>query len=451
MIHLSVEPPTRSYAPSRRGFLRAMLGGIGAWGGMELLGNAAHAATAADPNTAVIQIWLAGGPSHVDLYDPKPEAPVEYRSLFPFVPTDVPGLDVCELLPRHAGIMRHLSLIRSLHHTTNDHVAGTHWMQTGEFGATAAQPDPVRPSVGSIVAQSRSATGASQLPYVHVLPELPIELYSQQFGSSYLGPAFDPFDVTMPFPGYSRKVRFDVPHLVPVPGLELERIDRRLSLREQFDRMRRGFDEDGWDAGDYGRAFELVSSRPIQEAFDLSRESAEVRGRYGNTGWGQGALLCRRLVEAGATFVTLNTDSSSNMWDNHANIEKYFKIMLPAYDRMLSALVGDLVERGLYERVIVLVWGEFGRTPQINQRGGRDHWGRAACALVGGGGLRVGQVIGATTAKGEEPAERPIRPGDVLATLYQRLGIDTQRQFVNRSGRPIPILSDGEPIEELVG
>ncbi len=450
MIDLQVDSINHSTLSSRRGFLRATLGTFGAWSALNLADNAAFAQAVRKSDTAVIQIWLAGGPSHIDLYDPKPQAPVEFRGMFPFIPTDLPGASVCELLPLHSGIMRHMALIRSLHHTSNDHVAGTHWMQTGSFGATSPLPDPTRPSIGSIVAQSRSKAGSTPLPYVHVRPDLPIELYSQQFQASYLGPAYNPFEVTMPFPGYGNRVSFDVPQLARVPGLELERIEGRLSLRQQFDRLERG-SEQGWNAGDYGKAFDLVSSPQLQEAFDLSKEKPQTRERYGNTGWGQAVLLCRRLVEAGAMFVTLNTDSSSNMWDNHAQIEKYFKIMLPAYDRMLSALITDLVDRGLYERVIVLVWGEFGRTPQINVRAGRDHWGRAGCALVGGGGLRGGQVIGATTSKGEEPATRPIGPADVLATLYDRLDIDTDRQFVDRSGRPTPILSDGSPIAELTG
>lgn len=449
MVELQVDSVTHSNLRSRRGFLRAALGGIGAWGGVGLLQETAAGQAFGKSDTAVIQIWLAGGPSHVDLYDPKPDAPVECRGVFPFIPTDLPGASVCELLPLHAGIMRHMTLIRSLHHTSNDHVAGTHWMQTGSFGATAAQPDPTRPSIGSIVARHQQAKGAPPLPYVHVRPDLPIELYSQQFRSAYMGAAFNPFEVTMPFPGYGNHVRFDVPHLAQVPGLGPERIERRLSLRQQFDRLEQGFEAGAWDAGDYRRAFDLVSSPRIRQAFDLSRETAAVRELYGNSGWGQAALLCRRLVEAGATFVTLNTDSSSNMWDNHAQVEKYFKIMLPAYDRMLSALIADLVERGLYERVVVLVWGEFGRTPRINARGGRDHWGKAGCALVGGGGLRGGQVIGTTTSKGEEPASRPVSPADVLATLYNRLGIEATQLFADRSGRPIPILSDGTPIAEL--
>jgi len=166
--------------------------------------------------------------------------------------------------------------------------------------------------------------------------------------------------------------------------------------------------------------------------------------------WGQGALLCRRLVEAGVTFITLNTDTSSNMWDNHGGLKKYFELILPLYDRMLTTLIEDLVDRGLFDRVLVLVCGEFGRTPLFNAKGGRDHWGRAGFALLGGAGIRGGTIVGATTSNGEEPADRPLLPADILATVYHLLGIDVHRQFVDNVGRPISILSEGAPIAELL-
>jgi hypothetical protein len=449
MTGMTVERVAREIRWSRRGFVRALFGGAGALPAVASLRAAQPAARPAD--VAVIQIWLAGGPSHVDLYDLKPLAPGEFRGPFRPIATDLPGVDVCELLPHHARIMRHLALIRSLHHGSDDHVAGTHWMQTGHFGATSPKPSPTHPSIGSVVARLRGARSGAISPYVHVLPELPIDLYSRQFHAAYLGPSCDPFEITMPFPGYGGAARFAAPDFHSVPSLPVARLDRRLALRRAVDRRAAAIEGTGFDAADYQRCFDLVASGKLGRALDLSGEPAALRARYGLTGWGQAALLCRRLVEAGATFVTLNTDSSSNLWDNHADVERYFKIMLPAYDRMFSALIEDLVERGLYERVIVLVWGEFGRTPRINARAGRDHWGRAGCALVGGGGLRVGRVIGRTTSKAEEPADRPVTPGDVLATLYERLGIDASRQFLDHSGRPLAILSDGRPIPELYG
>jgi len=450
MINLSVEQPQIGAAVSRRGFLRATFGGAGSLAALGQLHDSAQGSGGRRSDTAVIQIWLGGGPSHIDLYDLKPNAPRDFRGPYRPIATEQPGIDVCELLPKHAGIMPHLSVIRSLHHSSNDHVAGTHWMQTGYFGATTPKPDQTHPSAGSIIAETQSADRSKVLPYVHVLPELPIETYSQQFRAAYLKSAYNPFEIRMPFPGYNASEHFEARDLSTVAGLDLDRMDRRLSLRQQFDRTLRAAETADAHSADYRRAYDLLSSQPIRRAFDLAEEKPAVRARYGSSGWGQAALLCRRLVEAGATFVTLNTDSSSNMWDNHVGIEKYFRIMLPAYDAMLSALVGDLVERGLYDRVVVLVWGEFGRTPRINDKAGRDHWGSAGCALTGGGGLRVGQVIGATTSKGEEPSQRPIRPGDVLATLYELVGVDPARQFTNHAGRPVPVLTDGEPIAELM-
>ena len=453
MIELTLPRTSHESLLSRRGFLRALIGGSAASGPLGFLPNSVAASGVPAGNKAVIQIWLGGGPSHIDLYDMKPAAPAEQRGPFRPIATEQPGIDVCELLPLHAPIMRHLSVLRSLRHNSNDHVAGTHWMQTGHFGATAKQPESTHPSLGSYVARARGAQRPSAPPYVHVRPDLAIDLYSRQFNAAELGRAFDPLHVVMPFPGYSSQIKFDRPALEDVPGLDAARLGDRLSLRQQFDECRRCIAQQGEDlpADDfYRQAFDLVTSQQVRDAFDLSRETAVTRERYGNTGWGQAALLCRRLVEAGVSFVTLNTDSSSNMWDNHANVEKYFNIMLPAYDRMLSALIADLVERGLYDQVIVLVWGEFGRTPVINARGGRDHWGNAGCALLGGGGLRGGTVFGATTAKGEKPLDQPRTPADVLATLYHLLGIDPAQQWTTRSGRPQPILAEGKPIHELL-
>lgn len=451
MIELSLPRTTHDTLLARRGFLRASFG-AGAISSLASRPQAALGSGIPASKKAVIQIWLGGGPSHIDLYDMKPHAPIEHRGPFRPIATEQPGIDVCELLPRHAPIMRRLSVIRSLHHNSNDHVAGTHWMQTGHLGATARQPEPTHPSIGSYVARARGPKRPSAPPYVHVRPDLAIDLYSRQFNAAHLGGAFDPLQVVMPFPGYSNQIRFDRPALEEVAGLDAGRLGDRIDLREQFDELRdhaqRRVETPEGDF--YRQAFELVTSRAIRNAFDLSRETPGMRERYGETGWGQAALLCRRLVEAGVSFVTLNTDSSSNMWDNHANVEKYFKIMLPAYDRMLSALIEDLVERGLYEQVIVLVWGEFGRTPGINTRGGRDHWGSAGCALVGGGGIRGGTVFGATTPHGEEPLDQPRMPADVLATVYHLLDIDRAQQMVTRFGRPQPILSDGAPIRELL-
>jgi hypothetical protein len=286
-----------------------------------------------------------------------------------------------------------------------------------------------------------------------VRPDLHIDLYSRQFDASFLGAECEPLGVKAPFPPWQPVESFGLPDLKPVVGLDLGRLDDRLRLKREFELLNRRLEKaiDDVGRGERNRqAFELLSSGSAATAFDLSREEDRVRDRYGRNAWGQGALLCRRLIEAGVTFVTLNTDSSSNMWDNHGGLEAYLKLIAPMYDRMLTALLEDLAERGLAGRVLVLVCGEFGRTPRMNSGGGRDHWGRAGFAVLSGGGLAGGVVVGATTSKGEEPAERPIRPSEILATVYRHLGIDPATFFTDRAGRPIPVLSDDAPIRELM-
>jgi hypothetical protein len=249
------------------------------------------------------------------------------------------------------------------------------------------------------------------------------------------------------------KVHFELPNVQLMPGLDVARLESRAELGRHLDGLRRRLDR----PAAFGRldefqeqARQLVSSDATRQAFDLSREAPRLRDRYGRNTWGQGLLLCRRLVEAGVTFVTLNTDAYSGIWDTHAKLKPESDKMLPAYDQMLSALLDDLVSRGLYERVLVLVWGEFGRTPKMNNQAGRDHWGPAGFALLGGAGIRGGVVVGSTTARGEEPNERPVGPEDILATVYHVLGIDPDTEFPDKTGRPIKVLSTGAPVRELL-
>ena len=454
MIEIGVRGIDACAPASRRGFLRASFAAAGA-GAISTTAERclADASSARGRETAVIQIWLAGGPSHLDLYDMKPAAAAEYRGPFRPIATNQPGIEICELLPLQARVMDRVSIVRSLTHATSDHVAGTHWMQTGHFGATFPDPRPRYPSSGAVAARVRGSRGAGISPYIHLRPELNIDLYSRQFDASYLDADCGPLNVKTPFPPWQDVKSFELPDLAPVVGLSARRLDDRLELMQRFDslngRLDRAVDDRSLDER-HRQAFEMLSNGAAQTAFDLSRESSAMRDRYGRNVWGQGALLCRRLIEAGATYVTLNTDSSSNLWDNHGGLEAYLKLIVPMYDRMLTALVEDLGERGLSERVLVLVCGEFGRTPKMNAGAGRDHWGRAGFALFSGGGLAGGVVVGATTSKGEEPADRPISPADILATVYRHLGIDLSQTFPDRLGRPVPVLSGGEAIRELV-
>jgi hypothetical protein len=462
MIEIGVRKPRGDSVLSRRAFLRASLV-AGASLGLPGLLPAEPGARRKD--TAVIQLWLGGGPSHLDMYDLKPRAPAEYRGAFTPIATNVPGTQICELLPLQARLMDRLALVRSLHHASNDHPVGMHWMLSGYpggFAFDAMNGEPSNPSAGAITARLRGANRPGMVPYVHIAHDpLGFPLHVRLHGSAYLGPACEPLLVksarakadpnTTDVNNLIGKVQFDVPALELLPDLDVARLGEREHLRQRLDALGRRLEGATTEALEPHRrqAMGLVSSDAGRRAFDLSREAPRLRDRYGMNAWGQGLLLCRRLVEAGVTFVTLNTDSYGAQWDNHGGLKDEFVKMLPVYDRMLTALVEDLVERGLCERVLVLVWGEFGRTPKINGAAGRDHYGPAGFVLLGGGGVRGGAVVGATTARGEEPSERPVGPADVLATVYHVLGIDTETEFPDREGRPVKACT-GTPIREIL-
>jgi hypothetical protein len=302
------------------------------------------------------------------------------------------------------------------------------------------------------------------VPYVHIAPDsLGYPIFLRVHDAAYLGSRYAPLMIKSArarrdeaqnlLANLISRVHFELPCLDPLPGLGPARLNERAGLRRQLDDLARLADLGAEVAAlsqDEQRALELVTGDAARTAFNLEREDPRVREGYGMNIWGQGLLLCRRLVEAGVTFVTLNTDSFSGQWDNHVNIKGQFDEMLPVYDQMLTALLDDLEARGLWQRVLVLVWGEFGRTPKVNAGGGRDHWGRSSFALLAGGELRGGVVVGSTNARGEEPADRPIWPGDVLATVYRHLGIDPAQELLDEKGRPVPILASGEAIRELI-
>jgi hypothetical protein len=443
----------------------------GSLGFPALLRQRAAAAEAGRPrrDTAVIQIWLGGGPSHLDMYDLKPAAPAENRGPYQPIQTNQPAIQICELMPSQARIMDRLAIIRSLHHGSNEHTQGMHWEVTGAFAPlsdASGEFTPTHPSVGSIVAKLRGANRRGMLPYVHIAPDpMGIPYFIKVHESASLGAAYNPFRVEsaralakIGDPVYKlehliSKVQFTTADLHLPPGLDLARVHDRSQLHRQLDGLNHALysGKNSQKLDQYRqKALEILSNDAARKAFDLEREEPRLRQAYGMNIWGQGALLCRRLVEAGVTFVTLNTDSYSGQWDNHIQIKNHLDQMLPVYDQMLTALIEDLVNRGLYERVLVLVWGEFGRTPKINEHGGRDHWGNAGFALLGGGGLRGGTVIGSTTSRGEMPNERIIWPQDVLATIYHILGINAAEELQDNLGRPVKILNSGEPIRELL-
>jgi hypothetical protein len=426
---------------SRRNFLRVGTLGLAGLALPDVLRSRARAAKAGEAvkDTAVIQIFLGGGPTHIDTYDLKPDAPKEFRGEFKPISTNIGGINICEVLTNQARVMDKLAIIRSMHHTTADHGSGTHWVMTGFPSSGPLTRNNDRPSVGSIVSKLRGPNAPGVPSYVSI-PRSP------QFGQgAYLGPGYNPFSIDGD-PSQNFRVR----NLDPAAGLDMGRLEDRRYLLSKLDRMDRKRDATGMmDGLDQftQQAYQMVTGPAARKAFDLSKEDPRVRDRYGRTRVGQGCLLARRLVEAGVTFVTV----SEGGWDHHGQVFQSCRRQLPPVDAAVAGLVSDLYDRGLAEKVLVILWGEFGRTPRVNGGAGRDHWPGAMSAVVAGGGLKMGQVIGATTKKGESPIERPLRPEDLIQTAYHVLGMNPQHEFLNESGRPMPVLNAGSPISELIG
>ena len=461
---------------SRRSFLQwgaLGLGGLSLADALHLRAQASGNSTAPhrELDTSVIFIWLPGGPPHMETYDMKPDAPEEYRGLFRPIPTNVPGIDVCELLPLHAKVADRFTLIRSIAHTFADHGGGHKRFLTGRDPAEPTGFVNDHPMVGSIVAKVRERRNVGVPNYISGTNPGRAAVDTYSFGAAYLGSAYVPFNV----PGDPSDPAFEVKNLALAPQLS-DRLDDRVALLKGFDQLRREIDGSGMmDAMDEfnRRAIGLLTSPKAREAFDLSREPEALRDRYGRHAWGQRALMARRLVEAGASFVTMVMENPYQSgvpslqqgvynWDSHAvncHIFDDAYVRFPIYDQAVTALVEDLYDRGLDKKVLLVVTGEFGRTPRINSQvgtrtgvmqPGRDHWPSAMSVLVAGGGMRTGQVVGSTTAKGERPKDRPLTPNDLWATVYRHLGIDYQATFPDHSGRPMPILPYGEPIAELL-
>ncbi len=433
---------------------------------------AAERTNRVDPDFSVILFWANGGPSHLETFDLKPNAPEEIRGLFRPTRTNVPGIDICEHLPRLSQMADKYTILRSLHHERGQHSGGTHRFLTGHSSVAANLPNSENPEVGSIVAKFLESRHRSEVP-VYVGNT---QVYGG--GPAYLGRRYAPF---MPYANNATSAsgnnRYDpIPIYHPEDGNRRIRltVDSTVQLRQRnnlvaaIDDFRRQAEQtetlENWDQ-QRRRAVEILSSGRTQAAFDLSREPERVRRRYGNTHWGKSLLTCRRLVEAGVRFVQCQATyrlpaavGRTSNWDDHSvnsHIFDAYRIKLPVLDHAISALIEDLYARGLNHRVLFLFCGEFGRTPRIrNQdasgRPGRDHWPRAMNVLLSGGGLRMGQVIGATNSKGEHPVDRPMDSNCLLATIYQRFGIDPSQTLTDLTGRPIPILSHGEVIRELL-
>jgi len=418
----------------------------------------------AKDDSAVIFVWLPGGPPHMEMYDLKPNAPSEYRGEFRPIATNIAGINVGELLPLHAKCADKYTLIRSVAHEFADHGGGHKRFLTGRDPREPSGFVNDYPAVPSIIAKMREKRKVGVPNYVAGMDNgrQGIDVFS--FGSAYLGTSTYPFVV----PGDPSSPDFKIQNLGVLQGLEA-RLDDRMTLLNGLDRVKRTMDRSGMmDSMDefHRRAFDLVTSEKARQAFDLSREPSLVRERYGNTAWGMRALMARRLVEAGVSFVTMVMenpcpgkpfpDGVLYNWDSHAVNGHLFddaRFRLPIYDQAITALVEDIYARGLDRRVLLVVTGEFGRTPRIshaNGRPGRDHWPQAMSMLLAGGGMKTGQVIGATSSKGEYPVDRRLSPNDLWASVYRHLGIDYNNSFPDHAGRPMPILPYGDPIAELL-
>lgn len=458
------------HAPlTRRGWLR--IGGL-ALGGCALpqLLRAEAESGVRNPAKGIIMILLPGGPSHLDMYDLKPEAPVEIRGEFQPIATNVPGLEICELLPRLAAISDRLTLIRSLVGFRDDH--NTHWCSTGWESHPPQDASPIVagfppgdwPSLGAVLSKRWGSRVAGVPPCVDLTPIDPdarFILRTPPTQAGYLGPAYAGFEAA----AVDRRN-------ILLNGVSVSRLADRQALLADFDQLRRQAEKPADQGLDefQQQALELLTSARLAEALDLSREDAAGRRRYGlDRTYPQERegrtlldqfLLARRVIEAGARCVTLAFTrwpfgrmlKGDYNWDWHKDLFAEARGTLPLFDWGLSALIQDLAERGMLDDVAVVAWGEFGRTPKINANAGRDHWPRVGGALVAGGGMRSGQVLGATTRWGEEPLNRPIHFRDVFATLYQRLGIDVATtQFTDLAGRPQYLVGDHRPLPELVG
>ncbi len=402
-------------------------------------------------NKSVILLWMAGGPSHIDTWDPKPDRPRENRGPFGTIPTAIPGVRICEYLPKQAKMLDKFTILRSVNARGSSHQPN----QVFQTGNVLAAPRTNRkghlyPAIGSIVGKHRGANDASLPPYVI----LNLRDRTHFAWGGYLGRHHDPFV------GDNISRRLQMP-----TGLDLDRLEERRTLVSGLDQIRRDADQSGSMNAlteFEQKAFNMLSGDKARSAFDVSREPKKIRALYGPHQWAQKALLARRLVESGVSYVTvdLSNHSASGTWDTHGdNIPPYGGIwnglrpLLPVFDHVVTTLVGDLDQRGMLDDTLVIAMGEFGRTPELGTQGstdGRNHWPRVLSMCMAGGGFRHGQVIGSTEPDGGEIKERAVTPGDLAATIYHHMDVPIDGHYLDTQGRPIPIVENGSPIRELI-
>jgi hypothetical protein len=418
---------------TRRDFLKVGALGLGALTlpGLLRARSAARAAGKPTKNTSVVWLWLGGGPTHVETFDPKMSAPVEFRSTVGAVKTNVPGVEIGGVFPKVARVADRMAFVRSFAHRNSGHGGGTHWVMTGyDFPPADNGQAPIKPGLGSVLARHRGPNNSQTgLPtYVRLSGIL-------GDGPAWLGSAYAPFDT-----GGSARNNMNL-------KVALDRLSERRSLLKAFDSFDRALDRSGLAQGldsFEGQAFDLILSR-ARETFDVKREDPRLRDRYGS-GLGEQMLLARRLCEAGVGFVTIHFGG----WDMHGGIANAMKNLGPQVDRAVAAFVEDTQARGLDQDILLVITGEFGRTPRINGGAGRDHWAPLSTLALAGGGLKMGQVVGESTAKAEIPKTTPITPQDLMATVFHVLGVPQDLHYKDQSGRPTPMLDGGKPIAELV-
>jgi hypothetical protein len=400
-------------------------------------------ASARTPRTtakACILIWLDGGPSHLETFDPKPDAPIEVRGPFATIPTNVPGVFLSEHLKLTSQICDQLAIVRSVTSPLGEHGLANHYVLTGYLPSPVVQ----YPSYGAVVANLRSTT--SILPSFVAVPE------SRSAGAGYLGGSYEAFETR----GDTSKPEFAVPDLDPYPGVDTNRLIRRKRYLETLNGSPITEPDEALAKREgLAQAFQLVTDADAKRAFRLQEESDAMRARYGSRAFGQNCLLARRLVERGVPFVNVTMTG----WDTHEKLSLHLRDgfagaktgvgLIPTFDQGFAALIRDLHERGLLEETLVVAMGEFGRTPKLNVRGGRDHWPRVFSIVMAGGGIAGGQVFGTSDRVGESPVDRPVTPKDLAKTIYTLLGVDTDTELKTSDGRPIPINQGGQFLREL--
>ncbi|MSQ96960.1 MAG: DUF1501 domain-containing protein [Gemmataceae bacterium] len=430
---------------SRRDCLKLGLTALGGTGFVEMLRlQAQGSGTSAAPARSCILIWMDGGPTHYETFDPKPDAPAEIRGDFQPIQTRTTGVYYSQHMQRLAGISDKTAIVRSIRHDQGNHGAGNHYMMTG-----APPRIPVgcgafvsfHPSLGSVTAHERGAPHG--LPAYFSMPSM-----SRSGGPNFLGARYAPFIVD----DNPNSADFRVRDVALPRGLSEGRFDSRREIRSEVDRMQRIADQEAGDPVNaldehYQQGYNLIRSREAQAAFDIHREPNRVREQYGRNPFGQRALLARRLVEAGVPFITLYDGG----WDHHTNVFNSLTQRLPSWDATVATLIEDLDQRGMLASTMVIALGEFGRTPQVNRDAGRDHWSNSMSVLFAGAGTPGNQAIGATDVRGYSPVGRTNSPENFASTVYLKLGIDPGKILYTPQGRPTHLVSETEPIRELMG